>query len=87
MRSSPLHRRLGSIELSLRLVPEPPAPPVGGLMHRDSVNPGLQAGLAVKMLHPPKHFQKNFLGRIGRVRGIGHDAIYQTVDGLVEFAN
>ena len=56
-------------------------------MHRDAVNPGLQAGLAVKMLHPPKHLQENFLRGIGRVRRVGHDAINQAVDRLVKFGD
>ena len=56
-------------------------------MHRDPVNPGLQAGLPVKMLHAAKHFQEDFLRGIGRVRRIGDDAIHQAVDWLVKFAD
>ena len=56
-------------------------------MHRDPVNPGLQAGLAVKVLHSAKHFQEDFLRGVGRVRRIGHDAVHQAVDRLVEFAD
>ena len=56
-------------------------------MHRDTVNPGLQAGLAVKMVHAAKHFQKDFLRGIGRVGGIGDDAIHKAVDRLVEFSD
>ena len=56
-------------------------------MHGDAVNPGFQAGLAVKMLHAPKHFQEDFLRGIRRVRRIGDDAINQAVDRLVEFAD
>ena len=56
-------------------------------MHRNTVNPGFQAGLAVKMLHPPKHLQEDFLRSIGRVGGIGDDAIHQAVNGLVKFGD
>ena len=56
-------------------------------MHRNPVNPGLQAGLAVKMLHAAKHFQEDFLGSVGRVRRIGDDAIHQAVDRLVKFGD
>ena len=44
-------------------------------MHGDAVNPGFQTGLAVKMVHAAKHFQKDFLRGIGRVRRIGDDAV------------
>ena len=68
-------------------MPEPPAPPVGGFVHRNPVNPGFQAGLTVKMLHAAEDLQKDFLCGIGGVGRIGHDAIDQAVDGLVEFAD
>ena len=56
-------------------------------MYGNTVNPGFQAGLAVKMLHPPKHFQEDFLRGIGGVRRIGDDAIHQAVDRLVKFCD
>ena len=56
-------------------------------MHGNAVNPGFQAGFAVKMLHSTKHFQKDFLRGIGGVRRIGDDAVNQAVDRLVEFCD
>ena len=56
-------------------------------MHRNTVNPGFQAGFAVKMLHSPKDLQEDLLGSIGGVGRIGENAINQAVDGLVKFAD
>ena len=73
--------------MSLGLVPEPPAPPVRRLVHRDPVDPRFQAGLSVEMLHPAEDFQEYFLRRIRRIGGVGEDAVHQRVDGLVELAD
>src|SRR5580704_4799390 len=68
-------------------MPEPPASAVGSLVQRNSINPGLEARLAVKMLHSPKDLQKHFLGRVSRIGWIRHTPINQAIDRLVELAD
>src|SRR5215472_17331231 len=65
------------------LVAEPPASLVASLVDRDAREPGLQTALAVEALHAAEDLQKNFLRSIGSVRGVGEDAVHQTVDRLV----
>src|SRR6266700_8218924 len=66
----------------LALMPEPPAPLVRRFMDGDTVEPGLQAALAVETLHAAKNFEKHFLRRIRGIRRIAQDAIDQAVDRL-----
>src|SRR6266849_4324856 len=56
-------------------------------MHRNAVNPGLQAGLAVEVFHSSEDFQEDFLCGIGGISRIGDDAVYQAVNGLVKLAD
>ena len=56
-------------------------------MHSDPVDPGLQAGFAMEVLHPPEDFQEYFLRRIRGIRRIGHDPVHQAVDRLMELAD
>ena len=76
-----LNRRL------MHLVAKPPALPIRRLMQCNAINPGLQAGFAVKMLHAAEHFQKNILRGIGRVGGIAHHAINQPVNWTLKFTD
>ena len=71
----------------MRLVPEPPPSPVRGLVQSDAVNPCLQGGPTVKVFHSAKHFHENFLGGVGRVRRVVHDAVHQSVDRLLKLAD
>src|SRR5580692_5629038 len=68
-------------------MPEPPAPPVRGLVQSDAVDPSLKTGLTIKVLHAAKHLEKDFLGSIGGIGGIGNQAVNQAVDGLVKLTN
>ncbi len=52
-------------------------------MDGDAVDPGLQAGLAVEVPHPPEDLEEDLLGDVGRIAGIVQHAVYQAVDGLV----
>jgi len=56
-------------------------------MQSDAVNPRLQTGLTVEMLHSAENLQKHFLGRVGRIGRVIHDAVDEPVDGLVKLAN
>src|SRR3954464_6085192 len=40
----------------------------------------------MKLLHTAKHFEENFLGGIGRIRGIGEDSVNQAVNRLMKFS-
>src|SRR5579871_4770801 len=80
--------RLRGLDRSLLgLVPKPPSPPVRCLMQRDTVNPRLEAGLAMEVLHAAKHFQEDVLRGVRGIRGIIHYAINQSVYGLLELSN
>src|SRR5215469_12125285 len=56
-------------------------------MNGDAIDPSLQTGLAMKILHPPKHLQEDFLGGIGGIGWVGENPVHNAVDGLVEFSN
>src|SRR3979411_385455 len=71
----------------LRLMPEPPAPAIRGLMQSDAVDPRLKTGLAVEMLHSPENFQKYFLGSVSGVGWIINDAVDEPVNRLMKFSN
>src|SRR5437870_11760425 len=65
----------------------PPAAAVQSFMHRNAVDPGLQAGLAVEVFHSSENFQEDFLCGIGGISRIGDDAVYQAVNGLAKLAD
>src|SRR5437773_9857408 len=56
-------------------------------MHRNAVDPGLQAGLAVEVFHSSEDLQEDFLCGIGGISRIGDDAVYQAVNRLVKLAD
>ena len=56
-------------------------------MDRDPVDPRLQAGLTVKVLHAAKHLQEDFLRGVRGVCRIADDPVHQAVDGLVELTD
>src|SRR5262249_3885763 len=56
-------------------------------MQRDSVNPGLQAGLPVEMLHATEHLQKDFLRSIGGISGGGDDTVHEAINWLMKLTN
>src|ERR1700688_601382 len=56
-------------------------------MDRNTVNPGLKAGLAVEMLHAPKYFEKNVLGSIGGISRVCQNAVNHAVNWLMEFSD
>src|SRR5271166_790674 len=64
------------------LMPRPPAPLVVRFMQCDTIDPGLQAGMAVEAPNPSKHFEEHFLGGIGCVRGIVEQPVNQAVNRL-----
>src|SRR5271165_5815634 len=70
-----------------RLVPEPPPPAIRRLVQRNAIDPRLQTRLAVKLLHPAKHIQKDVLRSVGCVRRIIHDPVHQPVHRLLKLAN
>src|SRR5437016_13442140 len=65
----------------------PPAAAVRSFMHRNAVDPGLQAGLAVEVFHSSEDLQEDFLCGIGGISRIGDDAVYKAVNGLVKLAD
>ena len=56
-------------------------------MHRNAVDPGLQAGLAVEVFHSSEDLQEDFLCGIGGISRIGDDPVYQAVNRLVKLAD
>ena len=56
-------------------------------MNRDAIDPCLQTGFAMEVLHPPEHFQEDFLRGIRGVGGIVHHSVNQAIDGLMKFAD
>ena len=56
-------------------------------MDRNTINPGLKAGLTVKMLHPTKYFEKDVLGSICGVGRVCQNAVNHTINWLVEFSD
>src|SRR5947209_18039710 len=65
----------------------PPAAAVRSFMHRNAVDPGLQAGLAVEVFHSSEDLQEDFLCGIGGISRFGDDAVYQAVMRLVKMAD
>src|SRR5438445_13051823 len=65
----------------------PPAAAVRSFRHRNSVDPGLQAGLAVEGFHCSEDLQEDFLCGIGGISRSGDDAVYQAVNRLVKLAD
>src|ERR1700730_1008659 len=56
-------------------------------MDRNTINPGLKAGLAVKMFHPAKYFEKNVLSGIRGIRRVCQNAVNHAVNWLMEFSD
>src|SRR6266567_7511914 len=56
-------------------------------MDRDAINPCLEAGLAVEVLHTAEDFQKNLLSGVGGVSGVGEYPIHHAVHGLMKFSH
>src|SRR5438309_963035 len=56
-------------------------------MDRDAINPCLEAGLPVEVVHPAEDFEKNFLSGVGGVSGVGEDPIHYAIHGLVKFSH
>ena len=56
-------------------------------MQGNAVDPSLQTGFAVEVLHAAKHLEENVLSGVSRVGGIAHHAVHEPVDGALEFAN
>src|SRR5579859_227157 len=57
-------------------MPVPPQPTpllVRGLMHRNTINPGLQAAFFMELGNPFEHFYENFLEHVRGVSGVSHD--------------
>src|SRR5438105_13497189 len=65
----------------------PPAAAVRSFMHRNAVDPGLQAGVAVEVFHSSEDLQEDFLCGIGGISRLGDDAVYQAVNGLVKLSD
>ena len=60
----------------LYLVPEPPAPLVGGFMDRNAIDPGFQAGIGIEILDTAKNFDEDLLGGVGGVGRIVQNAVH-----------
>src|SRR6185437_10383085 len=66
---------------------EPPAAAVRRFMYCNTVDPRLQAGLAMKMFHPAEYFEENFLSGVGGICRIGENTVHQTVNRLMKFTD
>src|ERR1700722_18694941 len=67
----------------LALVASPPAALVAGLAQGDAINPGAQAGVAIKSANPAVNLDEDILGQVSRVRYVRNGARNQAVYGLV----
>ena len=52
-------------------------------MHRDAVDPGLQAALPVEVTDPPEHFQEHFLKHVCGVRVVFHNVRDQVENSIL----
>src|ERR1700735_1062365 len=67
----------------LALVTPPPAALVAGLAQGDAIDPSAQTGISVEAADAAVDLDKDVLGQVSGVRGIGNGARNQAVDGLM----